>query len=232
MLGNAFHIRQGTQQEDPWEVGTIKRWRARRTAMREDTGVVWQFAPFTQPRGTADPNISAAYDYYDFFTNGQNLGRITNTGSLSNDRRSQFKVSGVYVAPFKLSVGLAAYYRTGTPLTRYGFSNAYSRYEFFLTQRGVEGRVPADYEADLHLGYPLALGRVSVNFLVDVFNLLNAQRALVLDERYNLSEFDDATYICGSKPASADEKRCNSYYLKPIFRTPPRQVRLGLRVSF
>ena len=191
-----------------------------------------EFAPFTQPRGTADPNISAAYDYYEFFTNGQDLTRVTNTGPLSNDRRSQVKISGVYVAPFKLAVGLAAYYRTGTPLTRYGFSNAYSRYEFFLTPRGAEGRVPADYEADLHLGYPLALGPVTVNLLVDVFNLLNAQRAVVLDERYNLSEFDDASYACGSKPGSDDEKRCNSYYGKPIFRTPPRQLRLGLRVSF
>lgn len=191
-----------------------------------------EFAPFTQPRGTADPNISAAYDYYEFFTNGQDLARITNSGPLSNDRRSQFKVSGIYVAPFKLSVGLAAYYRTGTPLTRYGFSNAYSRYEFFLTPRGTEGRVPADYEADLHLGYPLALGPVTVNFLVDVFNLLNAQRPVVLDERYNLSEFDDAGYVCGSKPGSDDEKRCNASYGKPIFRTLPRQLRLGLRVSF
>jgi outer membrane receptor for ferrienterochelin and colicin len=191
-----------------------------------------EFAPFTQPRGTADPNISAAYDYYEFFTNGQDVSRITNTGLLSNDRRSQLKISGIYVTPFRLSVGLAAYYRTGTPLTRYGFSNAYSRYEFFLTTRGAEGRVPADYEADLHLGYPLALGPVTVNFLLDVFNLLNAQRPIVLDERYNLAEFDDASYVCGTKPGSDDEKRCNSYYGKPVFRTPPRQLRLGLRVSF
>src|SRR5262249_61256735 len=28
------------------------------------------FSPYTQPRGTADPNISALYDYYDFFTSG------------------------------------------------------------------------------------------------------------------------------------------------------------------
>ena len=37
---------------------------------------------------------------------------ITNRGPLSNDRRHQFKVSGVYITPFKLSVGLSAYYRT------------------------------------------------------------------------------------------------------------------------
>ncbi|MGH9369297.1 MAG: TonB-dependent receptor, partial [Thermoanaerobaculia bacterium] len=28
------------------------------------------FAPYTQPRGTADPTITATYDYYDFFTPG------------------------------------------------------------------------------------------------------------------------------------------------------------------
>src|SRR5262249_15458337 len=127
-----------------------------------------EFAPFTNVG--ADPNISAAYDYYDFFTDGQNRNRITNTGDLSNDRRHQFKVSGVYLTPFKLSVGLAAYYRTGTPVTRYGYSNAYGRYEFFLTPRGGEGRNPSTYEADLHLGYPLEVGPVTINFLLDVFN--------------------------------------------------------------
>jgi hypothetical protein len=81
-----------------------------------------EVAPFTNVG--PDPNISAAYDYYDFFTDGQNRDEITNRGPLSNDRRHQFKVSGVYVTPFRLSVGLTAYYRTGTPVTRYGFSDA------------------------------------------------------------------------------------------------------------
>ena len=49
---------------------------------------------------------------------------------------------------------------TGTPLTRYGFSDAYGRYEFFLTQRGAEGRTPSNYEADVHLGYPINASRV------------------------------------------------------------------------
>ena len=44
-----------------------------------------EYAPFTQDT-VADPNISAAYDYYDFFTNGSNLNVITNRGPLSNDR--------------------------------------------------------------------------------------------------------------------------------------------------
>ena len=123
------------------------------------------FAPYTQPRGTADPNISAAYDYFDFFTNGQDLDTITNRGPLSNDRRHQIKVYGTYVAPFGLNLGMAGYFRTGTPLTRLGNSVAYDRWEFFLTERGGDGRVPSDYEIDLHFGYPFQVGPVTINAL-------------------------------------------------------------------
>ncbi|MGI0149092.1 MAG: hypothetical protein ACREDF_06135, partial [Thermoplasmata archaeon] len=189
-----------------------------------------EVAPFTNVG--PDPNISAAYDYYDFFTDGQNRDDITNRGPLSNDRRHQFKVSGLYVTPFQMSVGLSAYYRTGTPVTRYGFSDAYGRYEFFLTRRGAEGRTPDNYEADLHVGYPLRLGPVTVNLLADVFNLLNAQRAILLDQRYNFAEFGDADYVCGSNRSGVDEPKCNERYGDAFLRQPPRSVRLGARISF
>jgi hypothetical protein len=179
-----------------------------------------EYSPFTQTT-INDPNISAAYDYFDFFTDGRNLSKITNRGPLSNDRRHQFKFSGVYLTPWKLSIGLAAYYRTGTPLTRYGYSDAYGRYEFFLTQRGAEGRTPDNYEADLHFGYPLGIGPVTINLLVDVFNILNAQRPVLLDERWGFQEADNAS------PTPV-----NPNYGKPVFRTPPTSARLGLRVSF
>lgn len=177
------------------------------------------YAPFTNIG--PDPNITAAYDYYDFFTNGSDLSRRTNEGSLSNDRRHQFKASGVYLTPWKLSVGLSAYYRTGTPLTRYGYSDIYGRYEFFLTRRGAEGRTPDNYEADLHLGYPLAVGPATVNFLFDVFSLLDAQRPILLDQRWGFQEADNSS----STPVNPD-------YKKAVLRTPPRSYRLGVRVSF
>jgi hypothetical protein len=178
------------------------------------------YAPFTNVG--ADPNISAAYDYYDFFTDGRDLSRITNQGPLSNDRRHQFKVSGVYFTPWKLAVGLSAYYRTGTPLTRYGFSDIYGRYEFFLTRRGAEGRTPDDYEADLHFGYPLEIGPAQVNLLVDVFNILNAQRAVLLDQRWGFQEPDNASPTIP----------VNRGYGRPVLRTQPTSFRLGVRVSF
>ncbi|NJL28403.1 MAG: TonB-dependent receptor, partial [Thermoanaerobaculia bacterium] len=177
------------------------------------------YAPFTNVG--ADPNITAAYDYYDFFTNGSDLSRITNEGPLSNDRRHQLKVSGIYNTPWKLQLGVSAYYRTGTPVTRYGYSDAYGRYEFFLTRRGEEGRTPDTYEADVHLGYPLQLGKVELNFLLDVFNLLNAQRAVLLDQRWGFQEADNAS------PTPV-----NPGYKQPVLRTPPTSFRLGVRLSF
>jgi TonB dependent receptor/Carboxypeptidase regulatory-like domain/TonB-dependent Receptor Plug Domain len=178
------------------------------------------FAPFTNVG--ADPNITAAYDYYDFFTDGRNLNRITNTGPLSNDRRHQFKVSGTYHTPWKLELGAAAYWRSGTPLTRMGYSDAYGRYEFFLTKRGAEGRTPSNYDLDIHAGYPIDLARgVRINLLLDIFNLLNTQRAVLLDQRYGFEEADNAL----AAPA-------NPNYLDPALRTPARSTRFGVRVSF
>ncbi|HEY4640989.1 MAG TPA: TonB-dependent receptor [Thermoanaerobaculia bacterium] len=178
-----------------------------------------EWAPFTNVG--ADPNISAAYDYYDFFTNGSDLSKITNKGPLSNDRRNQFKVSGSYFTPWKLSIGASAYWRSGTPLTRYGYSDAYGRYEFFLTTRGAEGRTPDNYEADVHLGYPIDTGRFKVNLLLDIFNVLNAQRPILLDQRWGFEEADNAS------PTPV-----NPNYLKPVLRTPPTSARFGVRVSF
>ena len=177
------------------------------------------YSPFTNVG--ADPNITAAYDYYDFFTNGSDLSRITNKGPLSNDRRHQLKLSGLYLTPWKLSMGLSAYWRSGTPVTRYGYSDIYGRYEFFLTRRGAEGRTPDNYEADLHLGYSLTVGPATFNFLFDVFNLLDVQRAVLLDQRWGFQEADNAS----PTPVNPD-------YKKPVLRTPPRSFRLGLRVSF
>ncbi len=178
-----------------------------------------EVAPYTNVG--ADPNISAAYDYYDFFTDGMNLGRITNTGPLSNDRRHQFKLSGVYIAPFRLQIGVSTFYRTGTPVNRLGYSDAYGRYEFFLDKRGTQGRTPDTYEMDVHLSYPLQTGKWTINFLMDVFNLFNTQRAVLLDQRWGFAESDNML----ATPA-------NPEFGKALLRTPPTSVRFGTRISF
>jgi hypothetical protein len=71
-----------------------------------------------------------------------------------------------------------------------------------------------------------------VNLLADVFNLLNAQRPILLDQRYNFEEFADADYVCGSNRSAADEGRCNERYRQAFLRQAPRSLRLGARISF
>jgi hypothetical protein len=127
----------------------------------------------------------------------------------------------VYETPFRLSVGFASYWRSGTPLTRYGYSDAYNRYEFFLTKRGAEGRTPSNYDADLHLGYPIQVSAVRINLLADIFNIFNTQRPVLLDERWGFQEADNES------PTPV-----NLNYKQPVVRTPPRAARLGVRVTF
>jgi hypothetical protein len=55
---------------------------------------------------------------------------------------------------------------------------------------------------------------------------------IAVDQRYNLSEFDDPTYICGSAPGSDDEGRCNPTYGQAIARTLPTSVRFAVKLGF
>ena len=74
---------------------------------------------------------------------------------------------------------------------------------------------------DFHLGYPLEVRKIAFNFLLDVFNVLNAQRPVLLDQRWGFSEADNAS----PQPVNPD-------YGRPVIRSPPTTLRLGMRVSF
>ena len=110
-------------------------------------------------------------------------------------------------------------------------------------------RTDAEYEADLHLGYPIKLGGVEVNFLVDVFNLLNRQGETGRDDHYNLDENLDVLELRdrrASTPRSPRALPCATAAAARVAtppaatrtstpRTPGRpraQIRLGVRVTF
>jgi hypothetical protein len=155
-----------------------------------------------------DPNINSAYDYRVFLDNAY--------GYLSNDRRHVVKLDGSYITPFRLTVGLSAFYFTGTPLNKYGYYNDYRNYELYLVPRGSVGRTPSVYDADLHLGYGIPVGPAEINVGLDVFNILNQQRVLAQDQRFDLTE----------------EGPQQPNYLRPVSFTGRRQVRVFGRVSF
>ncbi len=170
---------------------------------------------FQTSTGQLDPNINSAYDYPIFQQNAR--------GYLTNDRRHVVKLDGSYITPFRLTLGLSAFYYSGTPLNRYGYYNDYRNYELFLLPRGTVGRTPSIYDADLHIGYLLPLGPVDFNVGLDVFNVLNLQRTGSQDQRFDLS---------GGDPPGENPGTLNPNYLQPVTFTGRRNVRIFGKVSF
>jgi hypothetical protein len=140
---------------------------------------------FQNSTGQLDPNINSAYDYGDFSPN--------NDGPLTSDRTHQFKFYGSYTLSSGMAKGLdlgaSLHWESGLPLNGQGYEFAgYANYEYYLTPRGSLGRGPSDYEADLHAGFPIALGSGSrLTLVADVFNVFNRQSATSLDNRMDLS---------------------------------------------
>jgi hypothetical protein len=54
-----------------------------------------------------------------------------------------------------------------------GYANSYRNHEYYLTPRGALGRGPADYEADLHFGFPVNFAGGQIKLLADVFNVIH-----------------------------------------------------------
>jgi carboxypeptidase family protein len=150
---------------------------------------------FQSSTGQLDPNINSAFDYADFMVNAQ--------GPLSGQRSHQIKLDSSYTVPTGpvngLNVGGSFHWYSGTPLTAYGYSFAYSNWEYYLTPRGSLGTGPSDWEGDVHVGYPIKAGtQLKANILLDIFNVFNRQGIVVLDQRYNLAQSGP----CGGVPAN------------------------------
>ena len=160
-----------------------------------------------------NPNITDDFDYPEFQVNAG--------GRLTLDRPHQLKLQTAYVFPFGLTTSLAGFYQSGTPLSRIGWWNGYAGPEIFITPRGSEGRSPDTYEIDMHFDYGLRLGPVTVHFLADVFNLINRQEVLLVDQVWAFDQADNDL----PEPTNAH------YGLGNTFQQP-RTLRVGLRVSF
>ena len=128
--------------------------------------------------GQTDPGINADYDYWQFTTNAY--------GNLELDRPHQFRVDAVYNAPFGVAVGGQFYVRSGVPTSRLGYYNSFYPDLLYLDQRGSNGRLPVDYEANLSLAYNINIGPVTVTPQLYLFNVLNRQTVTGTDQRYNI----------------------------------------------
>jgi hypothetical protein len=206
---------------------------------------------FQNSTGQLDPNINSAFDYADFMINAQ--------GRLTNDRTHQLKFNGTYTVSHgplnNLEVGVITHWYSGLPETAFGYSFTYANWEYYLTPRGSLGTGPADYEADLHFGYPIKLGgHARATVLADTFNLLGRQAITTLDQRYNLVQDGSCAGIpnpdvncngdgglmhAGStlnpvtQLANPKQTATNPDFLKAgTGFTGQRSLRLGVRITF
>ena len=172
---------------------------------------------FFQNTGQLDPNLTALFDLPELLFNAD--------GRLNNDRPHQFKLDGSYDWNFGLELGLSLRALSGTPISQLGPSPAYGNSLAFLSPRGtVNGRVvrtPNVATADLHVAYRRSFGeRYGSSLILDIFNLLNRQEALEVDQDYRLD--------------IGDLRRAP---LNPLFGGGrvfqyPRTVRFGLKFHF
>ena len=165
--------------------------------------------------GQANPNTNFDFDYPGLLANAY--------GKLANDRPHQLKVAGYHRLPFGVTIGVNAYYRSGTPedkLGSFALING-APVPMYLEPRGSQGRTPADWDADLHFDYTLPVRALHASLIADVFRIFNRQTVLRTNPFYNFDGFQSDNAV-----------QTNPEYGSPILRADPRLARLGVRIWF
>lgn len=123
-------------------------------------------------------------------------------GNLPNDRRHTFKIYGAYEITENLQLGANILLQSGRPMNGFGhglpegYGDGNDQYEYGQTYyigssnenfvpRGSFGRTAWVFNLDLSLKYTTEFQGTDVSFQVDVFNVLNAQSIVRVDEEQN-----------------------------------------------
>jgi outer membrane receptor protein involved in Fe transport len=191
--------------------------------------------------GQLDPNISSQYDLIELLANRD--------GALPQDRPHYVKLDGYYTFDLhragSATVGARFRALSGTPINVLGAHYKYGAGESFLLPRGRFGRTDFETGFDLHVGYerPLRHG-MSLSVFADVFNVLDRQGTLSVDEDYtyvsNVNPIVGGTYddlVFAKEVGSGGNETSAPVLRNPNFghvnaRYAPASARFGLRLTF
>lgn len=191
---------------------------------------------FRNDNGQSDPNITSLFDLVSLLRNTY--------GRLPNDRPHQFKFNGTYVTPFKLVVSGNFYIQSGSPFSRLTPHPVYGNNEGFADPRGTsiipnvgstvtngnqgissaigKNRTPTTFNLDMGFYYPITFGeKRELRFTADVFNVLNRQRAITLDQTFTIN-----SGITGVDPIP------NPFFGAGTVFQFPTSLRLGAKFRF
>ncbi len=184
---------------------------------------------FSTGRGRNSPNVERNFDTW-YLAYDKNLNPVD--GPLATDRPHVFKLYGAYTFPFRLTIGALVTAMSGRPMTEYWSINDDN---FMPYNRGNLARTPFLWIVNLYAEYSLRIGRTSLNFNVNVDNVLNVSTATAYfpyRNLYNLTVTEDQIL---SKDWELDETvgyvPNNAFRMNSIF-LPPIAARLGVRFSF
>lgn len=200
---------------------------------------------YVQSGGSGDAAVTAVFDFASLTAGAD--------GRLPNDRRHVLKVYGhVQPAPH-WRVGWNLLMRSGTPTSCNGYVpstaadyravdsraglSGYAPLSFYclgddkrtqLTQRGSQGDLPWNYNADINMAYTpkLASGRLVLQ--ATVFNVFNSQQRLSVDQTPDFSRAN-VDLQNSVDPALRDSVRFNPNYRQPKTLQSPRYVQISLR---
>jgi len=191
---------------------------------------------FRRQTGQSDPFITSAFDF-PYLLDPNVWKYSSDSGLLPNDRTHVFSGHGSYRLGFGLNVGLSLKVQSGVPITKLGYNWVYaSEGEILLEPRGESGRTPATFEAGLHFDYPITLpennsvlGIKEVTASLDVFNLLNRQKGIYVDDYYEIGGSVQGEPFSPEGPCPECE---NPDFGKAYAYTGPRQIVFALRARF
>lgn len=195
---------------------------------------------FRNDNGQSDPNITSLFDLTSLLAGTY--------GRLPNDRPHQFKVDGSYRTPFKLMIGGSFRAQSGIPFNALIPHPVYGNNEGFAFTRGTatvptvtvndplfpnvvnsigDNRTPATWNLDLNAYYPIAVGeRRELRFQVDWFNVFNSQRAIRLDETFQINSGIPNV-------ANTPQNRLpNPFFGSGTIFQFPSSLRLGIKFQF
>ena len=208
---------------------------------------------FSPETGQLDPNILPEYDLASLQPNRY--------GPLPGDVPHQFKLFGSYLLPvsrrLSLQAGLALRLQSGTPVSYLGAHPVYGPGQTYILTRGSAGRTPWLAGVDLRGKLDWLISQAyTFTFTVDVFNVLNAQEPVAVDQNYTYDSVQPVVGgTCrtrsgaqGADPLASASADCPDLrYLRttdhrPVTPNPnfgralqyqaPRAVRFGMAVSF
>ena len=139
------------------------------------------------------------------------------SGNLPNDRRHLAKVSGTWQPGGGLSLGVAAWFASGTPLSEMS-AEPLPYVRTHVRQRGTVGRTPSLWNTDLRIAREFASHRrLKPQVVLDVFNIGNQRKAV---------DFEQLHFLTADRTAS------NPNYMKINQFQAPLRARLGVTVGF